>query len=312
MRELRMQIPRLALIGLFIGMLITWCLTAAPVVADSGMAHGKGRLFEVSQPGAPPSYVFGTMHVSDEAVLKLAPPIARAFKGSRVLLLEVAESAHSRVESLQVKSLDDGRSLRDVIGPRLHAEVVDAAMDYGVSGAMLDRFQPWALIGLFSLPKPETTRQASGDLVLDRALEAYARKRGIAVASLETPAESLAVFSALSDAEQIELLESVLDNRDKVDSAISAMVKTYSAGDLETLYGAFASAGPDASAEAERAVDLFAHQFIAVRNQHWIPRLGPYLKAGGAFVAVGALHLPGEDGVLRLLEKAGYRVTRVL
>jgi hypothetical protein len=42
-----------------------------------------------------------------------------------------------------------------------------------------------------------------------------------------------------------------------------------------------------------------------------VERLRPRLAEGGAFVAVGALHLPGEEGILRLLERQGYRVTRL-
>ncbi|MGH6944671.1 MAG: TraB/GumN family protein, partial [Geminicoccaceae bacterium] len=38
---------------------------------------------------------------------------------------------------------------------------------------------------------------------------------------------------------------------------------------------------------------------------------GQALMRGAAFVAVGALHLPGEQGILNLLARKGYTVTRV-
>jgi hypothetical protein len=47
------------------------------------------------------------------------------------------------------------------------------------------------------------------------------------------------------------------------------------------------------------------------RNLRMAERLSPHLAAGGAFVAIGALHLPGDRGVLALLERAGHRIERV-
>ncbi|MBI3774645.1 MAG: TraB/GumN family protein [Gammaproteobacteria bacterium] len=50
-------------------------------------------------------------------------------------------------------------------------------------------------------------------------------------------------------------------------------------------------------------------ELIDARNLRMLERMAPRLKEGKAFVAVGALHLPGDHGLLRLLEKAGYHVS---
>jgi uncharacterized protein YbaP (TraB family) len=42
-----------------------------------------------------------------------------------------------------------------------------------------------------------------------------------------------------------------------------------------------------------------------------VERMDGLLQEGDAFVAVGALHLPGRQGILQLLADRGYRVTRV-
>jgi uncharacterized protein len=50
---------------------------------------------------------------------------------------------------------------------------------------------------------------------------------------------------------------------------------------------------------------------VAERNLRMVERMTDRLAEGGAFVAVGALHLPGERGILNLLAGRGYRISRV-
>lgn len=52
-------------------------------------------------------------------------------------------------------------------------------------------------------------------------------------------------------------------------------------------------------------------QLLTQRNRRMAERAEPYLKQGNAFIAVGALHLPGSEGVLSLMAKRGYRVSVV-
>ena len=59
------------------------------------------------------------------------------------------------------------------------------------------------------------------------------------------------------------------------------------------------------------AYDELMRRLLTERNHNMAQRMPVRLKEGNAFIAVGALHLPGDDGLLQLLSKAGYRVTRV-
>ena len=47
------------------------------------------------------------------------------------------------------------------------------------------------------------------------------------------------------------------------------------------------------------------------RNKNWIPEISKYAKEKPTFFGVGAGHLPGENGVINLLRKAGYTVKAV-
>jgi hypothetical protein len=58
-------------------------------------------------------------------------------------------------------------------------------------------------------------------------------------------------------------------------------------------------------------VETFTERLLDARNERMAERMQPRLAEGGAFVAVGALHLPGEGGILKLLEGQGYQLTRL-
>lgn len=313
MRALRSQFPWLAMISLFVAMLVTWCLTAAPVMADAAMPFGKGRLFEVSKAGAPPNYVFGTMHVADKDVLRLPPPIARAFKGSRLLLVENDGDPNEMIKVLQAAAMPEGRKLEDVIKPDLYDQVITAAEAVGMKEAEVNRLRPWVLWFLLGDPRDQNIRRVTGQPVLDDALKQYAGKRGVPIVPLDRGDEIAAMFTVhLSDADQALMLEGMLLDPVPLSERHDAVRSAYLEGNLEALM-ALVRPGDSTLTEEERAFAArFDHQLLTSRNQRWIPRMTRHLKSGGVFVAVGAAHLPGETGILRLLEKAGYSVTRVL
>ncbi len=313
MVQVKMRASWLALIGLFVAMLVSWSLTVAPVAAASSMPFGKGRLFEVSMPGTPPNYVFGTMHVADKEVLKLPAPIARAFKGSRLVLVENDGDPAEMTTILQAMLLPKGHTLKDLLKPALYAEVVTAGEAMGLNESKVNRLRPWALAFMLGDPGDRNARQASGQPVLDDALQRYAAKRGVPVAALDRANEIANLFTIqLSDAEQALMLEDLLHDPVPVADRIEAIRTAYLAGDLDIMMQSFHMNDPAMSDAKRRFAKKFLLGLLTDRNQRWIPRMASHLKSGGVFVAVGAAHLPGEEGILRLLEKAGYRVERVL
>jgi hypothetical protein len=107
--------------------------------------------------------------------------------------------------------------------------------------------------------------------------------------------------------DQIAMLRSAIDTyydgRVRIDR-----VAVYVDGNLALSYALWerrlSHLGP---ALAQRYTD----RLLNYRNRRMVERMMPYMEQRSAFVAVGALHLPGEQGVLRLLERQGYRVTRL-
>ncbi|MBM3482292.1 MAG: TraB/GumN family protein [Alphaproteobacteria bacterium] len=283
-------------------------LSTGANAADAPRVHGQGRLFEILRAGVAPSHVFGTMHSSHPSVLKLSPAVTKALKASRALLVEVVQNEALDSTLAREMVLNDGRTLPDVIGSELMAQVTEAAKDYGLPPENLKLSRPWAIMFMFSVPKSEMERELSGQRELDEALQNYATKQGKLVLGLEQAEELTRFLSGLPDADQAAMLRMTLLHHADIEQVFNDIREAYLKGNLDRLH---AMSQELAAGEDTRLNDLFERELIDARNARMAERMMPEIRQGGAFVAVGALHLSGERGILRLLEDAGFRVRRV-
>jgi uncharacterized protein YbaP (TraB family) len=107
-------------------------------------------------------------------------------------------------------------------------------------------------------------------------------------------------------AQQLAILRDTLCHDDELKRQTERLLRLYLEGDLAGMMALNAQPHED-----EALFEAFMERTLYGRNRRWIGRLAPYLGQGRAFIAVGALHLPGDQGLLRLLEVQGYRVTAV-
>jgi hypothetical protein len=135
-----------------------------------------------------------------------------------------------------------------------------------------------------------------------------ARQAGKQVHGLETIAEQLEVFEGLPLDDQVALLRDAVEQFAGIDALHAELLAAYKRQDLAAMMAINEAAMQIGD---RRLAEKFQRRLIVDRNHRMAERLEPYLKQGGAFVAVGALHLPGEQGLVRLLEERGYAVRRV-
>jgi uncharacterized protein YbaP (TraB family) len=88
------------------------------------------------------------------------------------------------------------------------------------------------------------------------------------------------------------------------------MVRIYESGETGLFWPFFETVMPPGADEAE-SYAAFQEAMVDARNRHMAEAARPILDEGGAFVAVGALHLAGKDGLVALLRKDGYAVEAV-
>lgn len=282
--------------------------------AERGLRHGQGRMWRVEAPDAAPSHVFGTMHSSDPRVLDLPAPIRMAFRNSRAVALEL-DFGGGRERALEMTRamfeamvLTDGRTLDQIVGPDLFADTLAALRPYGLTAEVLRRLRPWAVYEVLVNPSGVVGGREDGEAFLDLFLAQEAEDQGKALYGLETVDEQLAVFGDMPEADQVALLESAIAYAGEREMGLETLTRLYLAGDLAGIFRL--------SVEPARRLgpDFAANSIIRLiddRNRVMVARMQNLLARGGAFVAVGAAHLPGDTGVLHLLEREGYQVTKV-
>lgn len=264
--------------------------------------RNRGLLWEVTQAGIPASYLFGTIHSEDPEVVHLAAPVQKAFDDSQTIVLEVLLDMNAMMASSAAMLLMDGRLLKDLVGESLFSRTATAMQVRGMPVMMTEHMQPWAAAITLSMPVPETGR------VLDVVLYEHAMQAGKQVHGLETIQEQLAVFATMPLANQVLLLEDAVEHYQEMDTLHAQLLSAWKQRDLARLV----AINEDALASGnQRFADDFQQRLIVQRNHLMVERMQPYLRQGKTFVAVGALHLPGDEGLLNLLEQQGYTVRMV-
>ena len=283
-------------------------LLAALVLAwaspASAQRYDRGLLWRIEGSGAQASYIFGTIHLSDARVTQLPSQVSRALDDARSLTIEVGLDPSNLLTLANRMVFLDGRDLPGAVGPELYGRTAALTSRLGLPESAVRLFRPWAIALLLSVP-PQNPSE-----VLDFVIANTARAQGKPVHDLETVDEQVGVFEALPDGDQVVLLRRAVENYETMPRAIGRVIEAYLARDLAAMQR-ISEEMDGGGVEIKRLNDAITRRLLNERNVRMAERLQPRLKEGNAFVAVGALHLYGVNGVLAELERRGWRVTRV-
>lgn len=254
-------------------------------------------LWEVTGPDDARGWLFGTIHSLPEGARWRTPAVDEAFANSSLLVVEVAELGRSDEAGAIFQRLATTPGL-----PPLTERVPPA--ERPALAALLDRagmddgdFSDTESWGAALLLANRVRRSDSGNGV-DRALIAEASR----VEGLESFEEQYAAFDRLPPAEQAELLMGVA--ADAKGDFEDGRVIAWLTGDMAALERD-SSGGILADPELREALQLS-------RSRAWTARVGELISRGERpFVAVGAAHMWGEEGLPALLAARGYTVRRV-
>jgi uncharacterized protein YbaP (TraB family) len=264
-----------------------------------------GLLWRVAKADAKDSFVFGTIHLADARVNAIPKPAADALAASGTLALELVPGAVVDGRVFELELLDDGRTLESLIGPKAFAQVQEQLAGRALPERMIARLKPWAvLVKLGRMPAPDAGES------LDERLLAAARARGMRLAPLELPDEQIAAFDTVPLASQVALLKHALAHRDAIEAEIEPAIAAWLRRDLAGLARISDRMGERFSDMGPHYRELTKH-IVHNRTILMHHRLAMPLRAGRVFVAVGAMHLYGNKGLLAMLRDDGYRVTRV-
>lgn len=278
---------------------------SSEVAAEAGPAveekYEKGLLWKIRSTDAT-SYIFGTMHSEHPAVVELPEQVQNAFSQVDRVVLEIVLDRATIARLSEATRIADGPELPSLLGSALYNQVSSAMADYGIPRHALKDMKPWAVATTLLTPKTNT------GLFLDRVLYLGALAKGKPVIGLETADEQMAAFDDMPTDMQVALVRDSLALVPRLDGLYAEMRARYIARDLAGLMELNESLLDESDAEL---ANTFMQKIVVDRNHRMAERLEPWLESGTTFVAVGALHLPGKEGLLNLLAEEGYDVEAV-
>ncbi len=284
-------------------LLAAYALSGAQAQESSGQ-FTQGLLWRIEKIGVAPSYLFGTIHIDDQRVTTLPDPVRRSFDSTRTFTMEVSLDSTNLLALSSRMVYDDGRTLADATGPELYRQIMPIMEQHGVPESLLPVFQPWAVTLMLEAP-PQNSIE-----VLDFKLYQMAQEQHKPIYELESADEQIAVFTDMSEADQIVLLKDAVENYRDIPQQTEQLVQAYLVRDLARMWKISQESTGDTAGLTD-ANQRFERKLLDDRNVRMAERMRPQLQQGGAFVAIGALHLYGERSVLALLQRAGWKVTQI-
>jgi uncharacterized protein YbaP (TraB family) len=280
------------------------------------VVNGKSRFWKLERKGSPPSFLLGTMHLSDARVTELPRKAQAAFDKAGTVVIETTDALDQKKimdlfwKEPQLMMFTDGTTLLSLLSPQQVA-TVKAALDLrGIPFAAVVKMKPWLLGTFLEMPPCELARHASGLAVLDEKLGKEAVAHGKKLEGLETAADQLRAMDSLPLSFHINGLVDTLALGDKLADVNTTMIDLYVKGDIGAIWPMLRAVSPG-DAQDPTGYAAFQQTMIDARNKAMVEHAGPILARGNAFIAVGALHLPGPNGLVERFRRAGYTVTAV-
>ena len=274
------------------------------VVAGAVRLSAEPALWVVKGPHAT-VYLFGTIHALDQNHPWHSGKIEAAIQQSQTLWLEVPniDDTASMQPLIFQLGIDMAHPLSSKLTPEQMAKLNKAAAPLPGGSGMLEMMKPW-LAGMMLSLAPVMQAGYDPNTGVELQLKPEFTKANKPVKGFETAEQQIHYFADMSEKAQLDFLVSELDDSDSAVNKFKELVAAWYSGDIAKL---------DALNNAEfrdKHPDLF-QLLVVKRNQIFAAQIDELLKGDGVtFVAVGAGHLVGKEGVPAMLERNGYKVNR--
>lgn len=261
--------------------------------------------FWLAERGSQKLWLLGSIHVGSEEMYPLSPVIMQSWEHAENLIIEtdLSNTAENNQTLLNYAMLPSDSTLIRQLNEPLYRKTMDVASQYQLKEPLLAHFRPWFI----AITLQQQAIQLAGyqsDLGIDQYFIKQAKSRQLPVTWLETPEQQLAYLAGLGDVED-DFLDATLQQISKVHEELPELIKAWGKGDREKIQTLL-----DDESTSPELQHYLKQYLLKERNQRWIPKIMSQPSTNN-FIVVGAMHLYGRDGLLKLLESNGYRLTHI-
>ena len=281
-------------------------LAAAAIAPQAAEAKATPALWSVSDADTT-IYLFGTIHLLPEKYDWQSPKLEKAVAGSQELVVEtiVDEKNPMQLVGLLMKLgiSNDLPPIAQRVPPSKRAQLEAAIKKSGAPRTVFDRMETWAAAFML-LGNQFRDLGLKGDEGVETVLRSDFSSQNKPIDQLETNAEQLGFFDTLPEKAQQDLLLGAIQPKGAMQTDFKKMLVAWSKGDVTAIARAF-------NHDLQASPDL-RDALIRRRNANWAKWIEQRMdKPGSILVAVGAGHLAGRYSVIDLLQRGGYKVTRL-
>ncbi len=267
---------------------------AAPAQADSFLWEVQGQRNKV--------YLLGSMHLLPSSAYPLPDAMEQAYRNSEIVVFETdigaAGGEEAQIALLNAGMYPEGQNLMNALHTKVLAPYAEAVQDLQLPVSMINRYRPW-LAALTIEMSVYAKYNFKAELGVDRHFYEKAVPAEKQIIALETIEEQSRLFTDMNEQTAQDYLALTLSSLDDIDFDPRDIYEDWADGDDGDM--------EDYIEPAQDDYPLIYRNFIRNRNQKWLPQVLELLKGEkNALVVVGAMHIPGDHGLLELLENAGY------
>jgi len=284
---------------------------ASVTAKESKQEFTEGLFWKIEKDGQYVGHIFGTLHMNDARIGKLHDKVNKVLDDSKSFAMEAFPSDHywNPYQGGQLIKHDmvlpRGESLEDYVDAETFKRIQEVLVDtLGMQPELVKTLRPWAAMRSFAV------RAESNDVILDYALLERAAEQRKELFQVESIEEFIVTLQEMPIDAQVALLEFTVASYSDMRKIIEDMLDAYLKQDLKSMYEISTSFIPRKQ-ENEKWRQIYLKHVIEIRNivmEHYMRKP---MRLGDTFIAVGAVHLYGDKGVLALMEKDGYTVSRV-
>lgn len=286
------------------------------IIFFSGALHAqekkteKALLWKISGNGLQePSYLFGTYHLLGSKFLTAVPETEQPLANAKGVVVEIVLDSGKMMSVIMEKGIMQDKKISTLLSPEDFKRVDSALLALsGYSLKMFDRFKPaqaTLMFGVFQVKTihVEVLKKYEG-VPVDVHIASLAKKTGKNVTALETIEQQCdMMYNHFSVEEQAKQLVETVNQSDFSAKNSVEMFDLYLQKDLDAMWQMMEAMPEDLTGNMD--------YMLKDRNVNWVKVLPELMKSGSQFIAVGAGHLPGANGLISLLRKESYTVTPV-
>ena len=259
--------------------------------------HRKTLLWKIIDEGVnTPSFLFGSMHVRNQQLINKCAALVPFMKQCGVFASEMDINDLKRVSYDQL--LDTQDNLHNHLSPKKYHKLRKIILkSFGLDIAFYNQMPPMMTLQLIT----ESLLTTDAQISLDEFLWNCAIELDLRCTGIETLEDQLLVMRSIPWSYQVKALKSVAKNVRKFRKEVLKTVNYYMEEDIDQLFRT-----------TKKQLGDIRHLMVYQRNKRMAEAIGMLCKAGSSFVAIGAAHLSGGKGVLRILKQNGFKIYPVL